>query len=152
MQRHLGASWRHLEAILGRFGSLHNGRRSVAISHMFRSHHRCRSFFVIFSSRRDGSSRFLGDASCLKNPECVEPLVVAVQLATATTVIIASGFGLPISTTQTLVGGVLGVGLARGMGAINLSVVRNILASWLITVPAGMILSAFYFLCLKAIL
>ena len=76
----------------------------------------------------------------------------AAQLATATTVIIASGFGLPISTTQTLVGGVLGVGLARGMGAINLNVVRNILASWLITVPAGMILSALYFFILRAIL
>ncbi len=76
----------------------------------------------------------------------------AAQLATATTVIIASGFGLPISTTQTLVGGVLGVGLARGMGAINLNVVRNILASWLITVPAGAILSAIYFFILRAIL
>ena len=76
----------------------------------------------------------------------------AAQLATAATVVIASGIGLPISTTQTLVGGVLGVGLARGMGAINLNVVRNILASWIITVPAGAILSALYFFIIKAIL
>ena len=76
----------------------------------------------------------------------------AAQLATASTVILASGFGLPISTTQTLVGGVLGVGLARGIGAINLKVVRNILASWLVTVPAGAVLSAIYFFVLKTIL
>ena len=76
----------------------------------------------------------------------------AAQLATASTVILASGFGLPISTTQTLVGGVLGVGLARGIGAINLNVVRNILASWLVTVPAGAVLSAIYFFILKTIL
>lgn len=75
----------------------------------------------------------------------------AAQLATAATVIFSSGLGLPISTTQTLVGGVLGVGLARGMSAINLSVVRNILASWIITVPAGAILSAIFFFIIRAL-
>ncbi|MGL5566320.1 MAG: inorganic phosphate transporter, partial [Plesiomonas sp.] len=61
----------------------------------------------------------------------------AAQFATATTVVIASGTGLPISTTQTLVGAVLGVGFARGIAALNLGVVRNIVASWIITLPAG---------------
>ena len=61
----------------------------------------------------------------------------AAQLATAGTVVIASGLGLPISTTQTLVGAVLGVGFARGIGALNLSVVGNILVSWVITLPIG---------------
>jgi len=74
----------------------------------------------------------------------------AAQLATASTVIVASGLGLPISTTQALVGGVLGVGMARGMSAINLNVVRNILASWLITVPAGAVLSAIFFVIIRA--
>mgnify|MGYP003625423696 CR=1 FL=1 len=61
----------------------------------------------------------------------------AAELAAACTVVIASGSGLPISTTQTLVGAVLGVGMARGIAAINLGVVRNIVVSWVITLPAG---------------
>lgn len=76
----------------------------------------------------------------------------AAQLATASTVLIASGFGLPISTTQTLVGAVLGVGFARGIGALNLSVVRNIFMSWVITLPAGAILAIIYFHLLEAII
>lgn len=75
----------------------------------------------------------------------------AAQFATATTVVVASGLGLPISTTQTLVGAVLGVGMARGMGAINLDIVRNIFLSWLITLPAGAFFSMIYFYILKAI-
>lgn len=75
----------------------------------------------------------------------------AAQLATATTVVISSGFGLPISTTQTLVGAVLGVGFARGMGALNLSVIRNIFMSWVITLPAGAIFSIIYYHILKLI-
>lgn len=69
----------------------------------------------------------------------------AAQLATASTVVIASGMGLPISTTQTLVGAVLGVGFARGMGALNVSVIRNIFMSWIITLPAGAVLSILYY-------
>jgi inorganic phosphate transporter, PiT family len=76
----------------------------------------------------------------------------AAQLATASTVVIASGFGLPISTTQTLVGAVLGVGIARGIGALNLAVIRNIFISWIITLPAGAIFAIIYFYILKAIL
>jgi PiT family inorganic phosphate transporter len=69
----------------------------------------------------------------------------AAQLATASTVVVASGLGLPISTTQTLVGAVLGVGFARGMGALNLSVIRNIFMSWIITLPAGAVCSIIYY-------
>ncbi len=65
----------------------------------------------------------------------------AAELAAATTVVVASGTGLPISTTQTLVGAVLGVGMARGIAALNLSVVRTIVVSWVITLPAGALLS-----------
>jgi PiT family inorganic phosphate transporter len=75
----------------------------------------------------------------------------AAQLATASTVVLASGTGLPISTTQTLVGAVLGVGFARGIGALNLSVVRNIVVSWVITLPAGAILSVIFFYIIRAI-
>jgi inorganic phosphate transporter, PiT family len=76
----------------------------------------------------------------------------AAQLATASTVVIASSFGLPISTTQTLVGAVLGVGFARGMGALNLSVIRNIFMSWVITLPAGAIFAIVYYHLLKLLL
>ena len=64
----------------------------------------------------------------------------------------ASGTGLPISTTHTLVGAVLGVGLVRGMTAINLRVVGTIFISWFVTVPAGALLSVVFFFVLRAIL
>ncbi len=73
----------------------------------------------------------------------------AAQLAAAGTVVIASGTGLPISTTHTLVGAVLGVGLARGIGAINLSVVGKIILSWIVTLPVGAGLSILFFFALK---
>jgi PiT family inorganic phosphate transporter len=76
----------------------------------------------------------------------------AAELAAATTIVIASGTGLPISTTHTLVGAVLGVGMARGIEAIDLRVVGRIFASWLITVPAGALLSIAFFYLLKAVL
>jgi PiT family inorganic phosphate transporter len=75
----------------------------------------------------------------------------AAELAAASTVVIASGTGIPISTTHTLVGAVLGVGIARGIGALNLRVVRNIMLSWIITLPAGGILAVLFFFLLKGI-
>ncbi len=75
----------------------------------------------------------------------------AAELAAASTVVIASGTGLPISTTQTLVGGVLGVGMARGIAALNLNVVRNIVISWVVTLPIGAGLSIIFFYMLKAV-
>ncbi|MCF6323316.1 MAG: inorganic phosphate transporter [Gammaproteobacteria bacterium] len=75
----------------------------------------------------------------------------AATLAAATTVVFASGTGMPISTTHTLVGGVLGVGLARGIGALNMRVIRTIFMSWVITLPAGAGLAILFFFILKAI-
>ncbi|WP_108652239.1 inorganic phosphate transporter [Dongshaea marina] len=75
----------------------------------------------------------------------------AAQLATASTVVIASGTGLPISTTQTLVGAVMGVGLARGIAALNLNVLRNIVVSWIITLPAGALFAIIFYYILQAI-
>ncbi|MFK7788915.1 MAG: inorganic phosphate transporter [Phycisphaeraceae bacterium] len=77
------------------------------------------------------------------------------EMAAATTILIASlpfkWAAVPISTTHTLVGAVLGVGVARGIGAINLSTVRDIAASWVITIPAGATLSIVTYYILRAI-
>ncbi|MCO4758324.1 MAG: inorganic phosphate transporter [Oceanospirillaceae bacterium] len=73
----------------------------------------------------------------------------AATLAAATTVVVASGTGLPISTTHTLVGAVLGVGIARGMAALNLRVVGTIFVSWVVTLPAGAGLAIMFFFMFK---
>jgi PiT family inorganic phosphate transporter len=76
----------------------------------------------------------------------------AAELAAASTVVLASGTGLPISTTHTLVGAVLGVGLARGIGALNLGVIRTIFMSWVITLPVGAGLAVVFYYILRAFL
>lgn len=76
----------------------------------------------------------------------------AAELAAATTIVIASGTGMPISTTHTLVGAVLGVGIARGIEAIDLRVVARILVSWIVTIPAGAFLAIVFFFIFKTIL
>jgi PiT family inorganic phosphate transporter len=75
----------------------------------------------------------------------------AAELAAATTVVIASGTGIPVSTTHTLVGAVLGVGMARGIAALNLGTLKSIAISWIVTLPAGAILSMLFFFMFKAI-
>ena len=76
----------------------------------------------------------------------------AAELAAATTIVVASGTGMPISTTHTLVGAVLGVGMARGIAAIDMGVVGRILLSWVITIPAGAILSITFFMIFRSVL
>ncbi|MCK5896341.1 MAG: inorganic phosphate transporter [Cocleimonas sp.] len=73
------------------------------------------------------------------------------EIGAATTVVLASYTGIPVSTTQTLVGAILGVGLARGIAAIDLRVVGNIFMSWVITLPAGAFLSILFFYFLKGV-
>ena len=76
----------------------------------------------------------------------------AAELAAATTIVVASRMGIPISTTHTLVGAVLGVGLARGIGALDLRVVGKIIASWVATLPLAAGLSIFFFYFFKGLL
>lgn len=76
----------------------------------------------------------------------------AAELAAATTIVVASGTGMPISTTHTLVGAVLGVGFARGIEAIDLRVVGRIFLSWVVTIPAGAILAILFFFTFRAVL
>lgn len=73
------------------------------------------------------------------------------EFGAATVVLVFSLLGLPISTTHTLVGAVIGVGLAQGIGALNLRVVRNVINSWIITLPVSALLSAVIFLIARAI-
>ncbi len=72
-------------------------------------------------------------------------------LAAASTVVLASKTGLPVSTTHIAVGAVMGVGLARGLGALDLRVIGNIIISWVVTLPAGGILAAIFFFIFKGI-
>lgn len=76
----------------------------------------------------------------------------AAEIAAASTVVIASGMGLPISTTQTLVGAVLGVGMARGIAALNLGVIRNIFVSWVVTLPVGALLAIIFFYIIQGVM
>jgi inorganic phosphate transporter, PiT family len=71
------------------------------------------------------------------------------EFGAATTIVIATKMGIPISTTHTLVGAVLGVGLARGIGAVNLNTVRDVILSWLVTIPAGAGLAVVFFFILR---
>lgn len=73
------------------------------------------------------------------------------EFGAAVTILIGSKLGLPLSTTHTLVGAVIGVGFARGMEALDMRVVRNIVVSWLITVPAAAILVVPLYYLLKAV-
>ncbi|HSM35187.1 MAG TPA: inorganic phosphate transporter [Longimicrobiales bacterium] len=73
------------------------------------------------------------------------------EFGAATTVLIASRLGIPVSTTHTLVGGVIGVGMAQGMAALNMRVVRNIIVSWLATVPIAAGFSMVIYLIMRAI-
>lgn len=73
----------------------------------------------------------------------------AAQFSTATTVLICSKMGLPISTTHTIVGAVIGVGLARGISALDLNVIKNIILSWFVTLPFTSVLSIIIFEIIK---
>jgi PiT family inorganic phosphate transporter len=72
-------------------------------------------------------------------------------LAAAATVVLASRTGLPVSTTHIAVGAVIGVGLARGVGAIDLRVIGGIVVSWVVTLPVGGVLAALFYFTLKGI-
>ncbi len=72
-------------------------------------------------------------------------------LAAAATVVLASRTGLPVSTTHIAVGAVMGVGMARGIGALNLRIIGNIIVSWIVTLPIAGILAALFFFVFKGI-
>ncbi len=73
------------------------------------------------------------------------------EFGAAATILLASRLGLPISTTHTLVGSVIGVGLARGIEALDLRTMRHIFISWLFTVPAGAVLTIVLFYIINAV-
>ncbi|MEF8880001.1 MAG: inorganic phosphate transporter [Candidatus Thermoplasmatota archaeon] len=75
----------------------------------------------------------------------------SVDFGAATTVLVASKLGLPISTSHTVVGAVIGVGLARGLEAVDLGIIKKIVVSWLLTLPVAAGTSIAIFLCLKTV-
>lgn len=75
----------------------------------------------------------------------------AAEFGAAITIVLASRLGMPISTTHTLVGAVLGVGFARGLEAVNLTTTRDIIISWIVTVPLGALLAIILFYPIRAI-
>jgi PiT family inorganic phosphate transporter len=74
----------------------------------------------------------------------------AAEFGAAITIVLASKLALPVSTTHTLVGAVLGVGLARGLNSLNLSTIRDIFISWVITIPAGAAITVIFFYIIRA--
>lgn len=75
----------------------------------------------------------------------------AAEFGAATTIVLASRLGMPVSTTHTLVGAVLGVGFSRGLEAVNLKTTRHILISWVITVPLGAVIAIMLFYPIRAV-
>ncbi len=75
----------------------------------------------------------------------------AVDFAAASTVLLASKLGLPVSTTHAAVGGVIGVGLAGGIEAVNFGVVFQIMLYWFLTVPAAAVTSMIIFKILQVV-
>jgi len=73
----------------------------------------------------------------------------AAEFGAAITIVLASKLALPVSTTHTLVGAVLGVGLARGLNSLNLRTIREIVISWLVTIPAAALLTAVFYIIIK---
>ena len=73
----------------------------------------------------------------------------SIDFAAATTVLVASKMGLPVSTTHAAVGGVMGIGVSRGKGALNLPLIFKIMAYWVITVPAAALTSMIIFVIIR---
>lgn len=69
----------------------------------------------------------------------------AAEFAAATVVLVCSKMGLPISTTHTLVGSVIGVGMARGLASLNLNIIKKIVVSWVATVPFTAVLAMVFY-------
>ena len=74
----------------------------------------------------------------------------AAEFGAAATIVLATRLGMPISTTHTLVGSVIGVGMARGIEALDLSTTRDIIISWLVTVPIGALMAVGFFYIIHA--
>lgn len=86
-----------------------------------------------------------------KITELVPTRGFSAELAAAATVVLASRTGIPVSTTHIAVGAVMGVGMARGIGALNLQVIGGIFMSWIVTLPVGGGLAILFFYIFKSI-
>jgi PiT family inorganic phosphate transporter len=73
------------------------------------------------------------------------------EFGTATTVLLCSRLGMPVSTTHVAIGNIIGVGLARGISAINLDVIKRIFSAWIISLPAAALFSITIYLILSTL-
>jgi PiT family inorganic phosphate transporter len=74
------------------------------------------------------------------------------QFGAATTILVCSCLGLPVSTTHVLVGAVVGVGVMRGMGTLDLRILKNIGLSWIVTLPVTIVLAMVLYKLLTVVL
>ena len=86
-----------------------------------------------------------------KITELVPSRGFSAELAAAATVVLASRTGIPVSTTHIAVGAVMGVGMARGIGALDLRVIGGIFISWIVTLPVGALLAILFFFLFRGI-
>ena len=75
----------------------------------------------------------------------------AAEFGAATTILLGSKLGLPLSTTHTVVGAVVGVGFARGMNALNLGIIVSIIKSWVYTIPVAAVLTIVLYFIMKGL-
>ena len=74
------------------------------------------------------------------------------EIATATTILLASRLGLPVSTSHALVGGVVGIGLIRKGAQVRWETVKSVILAWVVTLPAAAVIGAISFTILKSLL
>jgi PiT family inorganic phosphate transporter len=74
------------------------------------------------------------------------------EIATATTILVASRFGLPVSTSHALVGGVVGIGLIQGKGQVRWETIKSVILAWVVTLPISAIISGISFTILHLFL
>jgi len=77
---------------------------------------------------------------------------LAAEFGTATTVLICSKLGMPVSTTHTSVGNVIGVGYARGLEALNFAIIGRIMVMWVVSLPAAAVLTIIFYQFLALLL
>ncbi len=73
------------------------------------------------------------------------------EMGGAITLFVATWLGIPVSTTHTITGAIIGVGAARKASAVRWNIAGSIIIAWLITLPAAALISAFFYVCAQGL-